>query len=162
MGKVVWHATMSLDGFIAGPDDAMEWAFEYDEPAGIDDVIASTGALLVGHNTYMVGFKEDQVEGAQEAYGGRWHGPQFVLTHDASLPRGKGVTFLAVDIVDAVAQARAAAGDKKSKSWVQMSRASASKPVCSTRSSCTSFPCCSVPASASTAPVPRRSSNAST
>lgn len=25
MGKVVWHVTMSLDGFIAGPDDAMEW-----------------------------------------------------------------------------------------------------------------------------------------
>ncbi len=28
MGKVLWHVTMSLDGFIAGPDDAMEWAFE--------------------------------------------------------------------------------------------------------------------------------------
>jgi dihydrofolate reductase len=112
MGKVVWHATMSLDGFIAGPDDAMDWAFDYDEPADIDEIIASVGALLVGRNTYMVGFKEDQVEDAQEAYGGRWHGPQFVLTHDASLPRGDDVTFLAVDIADAVAQARAAAGDK--------------------------------------------------
>jgi len=112
VSKVSTHMTMSLDGFIAGPDDAMEWVFEYDEPAGIDDVIASTGALLVGHNTYMIGFKEDQIAGAQEAYGGRWHGPQFVLTHDASLPRGEGVTFLAVDIVDAVVQARAAAGDR--------------------------------------------------
>jgi hypothetical protein len=25
MGVVLWHITMSLDGFIAGPDDAMEW-----------------------------------------------------------------------------------------------------------------------------------------
>lgn len=25
MGKVVWHITMSLDGFIAGADDAMDW-----------------------------------------------------------------------------------------------------------------------------------------
>lgn len=24
-GKVRWHVTMSLDGFIAGPDDAMDW-----------------------------------------------------------------------------------------------------------------------------------------
>jgi hypothetical protein len=25
----VWHVTMSLDGFIAGPDDAMDWAFRF-------------------------------------------------------------------------------------------------------------------------------------
>ena len=113
MGIVVWHASMSLDGFIAGPDDAMEWVFGYDEPQGIDEIIASVGALLVGRNTYMVGFKDDQVEGAQEAYGGRWHGPQFVLAHDpSSLPRGEGVTFFAGDVRIAVEQARAAAGDK--------------------------------------------------
>jgi hypothetical protein len=27
LGRVVWHMTMSLDGFIAGPDDAMDWVF---------------------------------------------------------------------------------------------------------------------------------------
>ena len=75
MGIVVWHVVMSLDGFIAGPDDAMEWVFGYDWPTGLDEVIASIGVLVVGRNTYMVGFKEDQVEGAEEAYGGRWHGP---------------------------------------------------------------------------------------
>jgi dihydrofolate reductase len=113
MAKVVWHATMSLDGFIAGPDDAMEWVFGYDEPAGIDEIIASVGALLVGRNTYMVGFKEEQVEGAQEPYGGRWLGPQFVLAHDpSSLPTDPSVTFVSGDIGAAVDIARAAAGDK--------------------------------------------------
>jgi hypothetical protein len=29
MAAVVWHVTMSLDGFIAGPDDAMDWVFDY-------------------------------------------------------------------------------------------------------------------------------------
>jgi hypothetical protein len=29
MGKVLWHVTMSLDGFIAGPGDAMDWAFRH-------------------------------------------------------------------------------------------------------------------------------------
>ena len=113
MGIVVWHATMSLDGFIAGPDDAMEWVFGYDEPTGLDEVIASIGTLFVGRNTYMVGFKEDQVEGTQEAYGGRWHGPQFVLAHDPSgLPADPSVTFLSGDIRAAVATPRATAGDK--------------------------------------------------
>ena len=46
MGKVLWHVTMSLDGFIAGPDDAMEWAFEYPEPsATVEEIIETTGAL---------------------------------------------------------------------------------------------------------------------
>ena len=31
MDSVIWHITMSLDGFIAGQADAMEWAFQ-DEP----------------------------------------------------------------------------------------------------------------------------------
>jgi hypothetical protein len=26
-GKVIWSVTMSLDGFIAGPNDEMEWCF---------------------------------------------------------------------------------------------------------------------------------------
>src|SRR5688500_15980169 len=25
LGKVLWHFTMSLDGFVAGPDHAMDW-----------------------------------------------------------------------------------------------------------------------------------------
>jgi hypothetical protein len=29
MAAVVWHVTISLDGFIAGPDDAMDWVFDY-------------------------------------------------------------------------------------------------------------------------------------
>jgi hypothetical protein len=29
MAAVVWRVTMSLDGFIAGPDDAMDWVFDY-------------------------------------------------------------------------------------------------------------------------------------
>jgi dihydrofolate reductase len=32
MGRVLWHVTMSLDGFIAGPDDEMDWVRRGDEP----------------------------------------------------------------------------------------------------------------------------------
>jgi RibD C-terminal domain len=59
MSNVLWHTQMSLDGFIAGPGDAMEWAFEdwgvADEPdETIAEVVRSAGALLVGRRTQDV------------------------------------------------------------------------------------------------------------
>ena len=44
MGKVRWHTMMSLDGFIAGPSDDMQWAFGLDGGAArtIDEVVQST------------------------------------------------------------------------------------------------------------------------
>jgi dihydrofolate reductase len=61
MGKVLWHTMMSLDGFIAGPNDDMQWAFGVDGGAGqtIDEVVKSTGALLVGRRTQDV---EDRLQ----------------------------------------------------------------------------------------------------
>lgn len=54
---VLVHTAMSLDGFIAGVDDAMDWVFEF--PSGpdeaTDEVIRTTGAILAGKRTYDVG-----------------------------------------------------------------------------------------------------------
>ena len=53
MDKVLWNTMMSLDGFIAGPNDDMQWVFGVDGGAGqtSDDVVGSTRALLVGRRT---------------------------------------------------------------------------------------------------------------
>jgi dihydrofolate reductase len=61
MDKVIWHTMMSLDGFIAGPNDDMRWAFEVDGGAGqtFAEVVQSIGALLVGRRTQDV---EDRVQ----------------------------------------------------------------------------------------------------
>jgi dihydrofolate reductase len=107
--KVVVQAAMSLDGFIAGPGDAMDWVFEYTTPAEFPDIVEATGAMLSGRRSYDVG-RRDAGKPSGEAYGGAWHGPSFVLTHDP--PPDPGVTFLSGDIEGAVATARAAAGDK--------------------------------------------------
>jgi dihydrofolate reductase len=114
MTLVRWNTTMSLDGFIAGPDDAMDWVFGYDDPNPIvPEIISSTGALLVGRRTFDAGRKPGQPEEATKAFGGAWNGPQFVLTHrpPAHEP-DPSITFLAGDIAEAVATARAAAGGK--------------------------------------------------
>lgn len=105
---------MSLDGFIAGPDDAMDWVFGYDYPhPPIQEIIDSTGALLVGRRTMDAGRKPGQPEEATKPFGGAWAGPQFVLTHrpPAHEP-DPSVTFLSGDITKAVATAREAAAGK--------------------------------------------------
>src|SRR5262249_48165079 len=112
-GKVIWHTIMSLDGFIAGPGDDMQWVFGVDGGDGetADEVRQSIGALLVGRRTQDV---EDRVQGG--VYGGAYSGPVFVLRHapPAEPPVGKGVSgrFIDVGIEQAVALAREAAGGR--------------------------------------------------
>ena len=110
MGKLLWHTMMSLDGFIAGPDDDMDWAFGVDGGDGgtVAEILQSTGALLVGRRTQDV---EDRLQPG--FYGGAFRGPFFVLRHDppSAPPVVKGVTgqFLSVGIEEAVRVAKAAA-----------------------------------------------------
>jgi dihydrofolate reductase len=110
MGKVLWHTPLSLDGCIAGPDDDMAWVFDVDGGSGqtADEVLRSTGALLVGRRTQDV---EDRLRVG--FYGGAFRGPFFVLRHDppAQPPVVKGVTgqFLDMGIEEAVARAKKAA-----------------------------------------------------
>jgi dihydrofolate reductase len=114
MASVIWSTAMSLDGFIAGPDDAMDWVFRFTGAAeNADDIISSTGAILAGRRSYDVGRKPDQHPEAQEAFGGAWTGPQFVLTHHPPTDEDdETITFLNCDIVEAVATATDAAGGK--------------------------------------------------
>jgi hypothetical protein len=47
MSSVIWHVTMSLDGFIAGPDDSMDSALAAGGPSAItDEVREKTGAIV--------------------------------------------------------------------------------------------------------------------
>jgi len=96
----------SLDGFIAGPDDELDWL---SAPAGTEDTftpfMAETGALLMGRRTY------DVVEG----FDGAWpYGdtPVLVATRRPLSPAQPSVRAVTGTIEELVEQARAAAGDK--------------------------------------------------
>jgi dihydrofolate reductase len=106
-GKVVVNRVMSLDGFIAGPGDAMDWIFEFVTADYFREQNAqAAGALLVGRRTYEVGRRIN-------ASGGYYiSGPTFVITHEPPSQPDPSVTFLTGDIGDAVAVARQAAGDR--------------------------------------------------
>ncbi len=141
MGSVAIDMTMSLDGYVAGPDDRpgqelgahggahiFDWytsgpklpgdlEIAHPEPgANRDEVqrlIAESGAFIFGRRTY------DLTNG--------WGGshpidgmPLFILTHNpppaSEVPQGRSrITFVTDGIASAVRQARAAAGDKQVK-----------------------------------------------
>jgi dihydrofolate reductase len=138
MSKVVIDMTMSLDGFVAGPDDGkanplgthggphlFDWYFsgreEYRDPLfrpepGVnrDEVarmFAESGAFIFGRRTYDI----------TNGWGGRHPvngAPTFVLTHQppTDYPRGpSNLTFVTDGIASAIRQARAVAGGKDIK-----------------------------------------------
>jgi dihydrofolate reductase len=124
MSSVIWHVTMSLDGFIAGPNDSMDWAvaqwskdgettrdIEVQRSMVADDVLKAAGAILGGRRWYDVAVR--QFDGYDGIYGGQWKGPVFVLTHrppdDDHHP---AITFISVGLSDAIATARHAAAGK--------------------------------------------------
>ena len=113
-GKVVVNRAMSLDGFIAGPGDSMDWGpghlRDYAEPGDIAEVAAATGAMLIGRRTWDVGDKMEEDEPGSTDY--PFSGPMFLLTHRPPEPPDPEVTILTGDIGEAVATALDAAGGK--------------------------------------------------
>ena len=136
MGKVAAEISVSLDGFVAGPNDGVdnglgdggerlhEWVLRLRSwrqahgreggEAGVDDdrfaaSIAAPGAIVMGRRMF------DHGEGP---WGDEppFHKPVFVLTHRPREPLVKegGTTFTFVDdgVESALAQAREAAGDR--------------------------------------------------
>ncbi|TDE35872.1 dihydrofolate reductase family protein [Actinomadura sp. 6K520] len=107
-GKVLLHFTMSLDGFVAGPDHEMDWmAGAAFRPNLIEEYARTTGAVLGGRDGW------DAYPDPGGIYGGAWSGPVFVLTHHPEDAHpAEGVTFLNCDPAEAVRIALAAAGGK--------------------------------------------------
>lgn len=127
MSTVFVDITMSLDGFIAGPNDEIDplhdWLYPtkgFREPHGmeggetdadsavLEEAMTRAGALIVGRRMFDVA----------EGWGDNppFHVPVFVLTRSAREPivkeGGTSFTFVTDGIDSALAQARAAAGDR--------------------------------------------------
>lgn len=112
MGKVVLDMAMSLDGFIGGLNDEDVGLYNwYFAPSGsaltiIDELLQTIGAMVIGRRAFG-----DQQDGFDTPY----KVPHFVLTHEPRAPISRdGASFIFVSdgIESALAQAKAAAGDK--------------------------------------------------
>ncbi|WP_220040860.1 hypothetical protein [Streptomyces sp. NTH33] len=75
-GKVLWHFTMSLDGFVAGPRHAMDWMTGVSlRPGIVEEYAETTGAVPGGRDGF------DAHPEASGVHGGAWQGPVLVLAH---------------------------------------------------------------------------------
>jgi dihydrofolate reductase len=129
MGKVISEISMSLDGFVTGPnvrvgngmgdegDRLHDWKFDAKtetEDAIVDEIYASTGAVLIGKRMFDVGFEP---WGDPPPFGM----PVFIVTHEQREPLpmqgGTTYTFVTHGIEAALELARAAAGDKNVGIW---------------------------------------------
>jgi len=115
MGKVIVDMSMSLDGFIAGPNDEDGGLDDYFfSPSGdtaqvVEEGIKTTGAIIMGRRSYDLG---DQFDGLVSTL---YKVPHFVLSHTIPEKPAKGETtfiFVTDGIESALTQAKAAAGDK--------------------------------------------------
>jgi dihydrofolate reductase len=124
MGKIIADVSVSLDGFMAGPNISIEhpmgkrgdrlhqWLFnagsnEIDSTV-VKGISAGIGAVVLGRRTFDVGFNAWEQQTPYPA-------PTFVVTHHAkdALPTASGTfTFITDGAARAVEQARTAAGDK--------------------------------------------------
>jgi dihydrofolate reductase len=109
---VLYSASMSLDGFIAGPGGDMSWLTPYigsGPDAGL--LMADVGALLVGRRTFD-GDDPNAGTDSEGAYGGQWHGPVVVLTHSPPDGANDPDTVFVDDLARAMETAKAAAGGR--------------------------------------------------
>lgn len=111
MGTICHH-TISLDGFIAGPDDMMDGLLGFGKATSLaDETMHRIGAILAGRRWYELATK--RWNGVGGIYGGAYDGRVFVLTHH---PPQSGadtrISFISDPIQAAVAIAEDAAAGK--------------------------------------------------
>jgi dihydrofolate reductase len=117
MSKVLIHATVSVDGFMADEHGGVEWmnGFPSDprDEVVIAQIVEQLGAVIGGAN------KTQTIEEGEVPYGGILGVPVFLMTHSAHEPIVKDdvtYNFVVDDVAEAVATATQAAGEK----WVSL------------------------------------------
>jgi dihydrofolate reductase len=136
MGRVIFSNSVSLDGFVAGPNDSPDnplgdggsrlfaWYFSGDVPFTIpgdvpefklsrasaehlQEVTQNVGAMVAGRRMF-------DIAGAWQGHP-PGEGPCFIVTHSPPaewVREGSPFTFVTGGVASAIRQARAAAGDK--------------------------------------------------
>lgn len=116
MGRVAYGFTSSIDGFIAGPSHDMSWMAAAETLAeGTTRRLAErVGVIISGRRGYdaAIAQQDERDESTSAAYGGAWHGTEFVLTHRPDeLADDPTVIALNCDVREAIRRAQEIAGD---------------------------------------------------
>jgi len=112
-----YYTATTLDGFIADPDNSLDWLFtrerDEDGPLNYGDLIAGVGAMATGSTTYEW-IRDHEIAGQDPA---SWTWPYdipcWVITH-RQLPvvPGAAIELTSADVAAVHEQMAAAAGDR--------------------------------------------------
>jgi dihydrofolate reductase len=111
--KTVYYTATTLDGYIADPDDSLDWLLvqdiDADGPMNYDAFIAGVGAIAMGATTYK--WIRARITAGTEKWA--YSMPAVVFTH-RELPRVEGadLRFVSGDVAAVHAELLAAAGGK--------------------------------------------------
>ncbi len=123
MGLVICDISVSLDGYVVGPNDSREhpwgdgtdlhaWMFAAatdDDRAILQEFIAGIGAIVMGRTS----FEKNEGDGGWGGAGPLGAIPCFVVTHHEPAASYPSVfTFVTDGVASAIQQAKHAAGDK--------------------------------------------------
>jgi dihydrofolate reductase len=117
VSQTQYYTATTLDGFIADPQDSLDWLFtrrrERDGPLNYDDFIAGIGAMAMGSTTYEWILDHEFADKDPAEWKWPYDIPCWVFTH-RELPAvpNSGVGFTSAEIPTVHAQMAAAAGDR--------------------------------------------------
>ena len=125
MTRVICDMSMSLDGYVTGPNDSREnpfgdgaemlhdWIFDAatdEDRAVLQDMRDSVGAIVMGRTS----FDKNEGDGGWDDGGPLGDTPCFVVTHHAPERSHPSIyTFVTDGVATAIEQAKQTAGDKK-------------------------------------------------
>jgi len=114
----IYNTATSLDGFLATPDNSLEWLFDVpgaaDEESGIADFLAGIGALAMGSTTYEWVVEHESLIDRPETWTA-WYGnrPTWVFTtRELPVVEGADIRFTRAPVAQVHAEMVAAAGGR--------------------------------------------------
>ena len=110
MSRTQYYTAATLDGFIADPDNSLEWLFtrKRDEAGSLNygDFIAEVGALAMGSTTYEWIIDHESAKWPYEV-------PSWVFTHrELTVVPNAQVEFVSGDVAPVHREMRRAAGER--------------------------------------------------
>jgi dihydrofolate reductase len=113
--KTQYYTATSLDGFIADPNNSLDWLFQFGEPEETDypEFLREVGAIAMGSTTYEWILNHHILPGAKAPQPWPYQQPVWVFT-SRSLPGvpGADIRFVRGDVRPVHQEMVVAAGDK--------------------------------------------------
>ena len=121
MSVTQYYTATSLDGFIADPDNSLEWLFtreqEKDGPLNYRDFIADVGAIAMGSTTYEWVLEHEFAGKDPAEWKWPYDGPCWVFTHrELTVVPNAQIEFTSAEI-DAVHEEMVAAANGRNV-WI--------------------------------------------